>query len=96
MINAYLTDQITVKTSTLDKWGTATESSQVIKGRIDFRTKMVRNLQGEQVVSSAKVYLPTMTIGHKDKIVYNLKEYSILNIEEVKDFSKRFIKLDVV
>lgn len=96
MINAYLTDDITVKITTYGTWGGATESSSTIKGRIDFRTKMMRNLQGEQVVSSAKVYLPIMFLNHKDKIVYDGHEYSIINIREVKDFSKRFLQVDLV
>ena len=56
---------------------------------------MVRNLQGEQVVSTGNVLLPVMTIAHKDRIVYNGVTYSILSIEEVKDFSNRFIRLNV-
>jgi len=95
MINAYLKDTITVSTVTLDTWGTATKASATVKARFEFRTKMVRNLAGEQVISSAKVYLPIMTITHKDKIVYLTKEYSILNIEQVKDFSAKFLKLDL-
>jgi len=95
MINAYLTDTITIQTVTLDTWGTATKVSTTAKARFEFRTKLVRNIAGEQVISTAKVYLPIMTITHQDKIVYETKEYSILNIERVKDFSAKFIKLDL-
>lgn len=96
MINAYMQDTITVSQVTYDQWGKATKSNTTVKGRIEFRTKLVRNLQGEQVVSSAKVYLSTISgLGHEDKITYDGKEYSILNIEHVKDFSTKFIKVDL-
>ena len=95
MINAYLRDDITIKTITYGEWGEGLETSTVIQGRIEFRTKMVRNLQGEVVVSNALVYLPLITIGHKDKIIYNEQEYSILSIEEKKDFSSRFLLVNL-
>lgn len=96
MINAYLTDNITIKTATVDKWGTKTFSSATTRGRIEFRTKLVRNLQGEQVVSTAKVYLPpTSTVSYKDVIRYNSVDYTILGIQHAKDFSTKFIKLDL-
>lgn len=93
MINAYLTDDIVVKKVTEDKWGTKTEKKTLQRGRIEFKTRLVRNLQGEQVVSSATVTLPDIVIDFKDTIEYDNKEYAILNIEHIKDFSKQFIKL---
>jgi RNA:NAD 2'-phosphotransferase (TPT1/KptA family) len=95
MINAYMNDTITLKTATLDQWNAATYVSTTLRGRFEFKTKMVRNLQGEQVVSSARVYLASRAIGHNDKIVYGGKEYSILNIEEKKDFSTKFLRVDL-
>ena len=90
MINVYCKDNIFIKKVTLDKWGTATNVYTFTKGRITFRTKLVRSLSGDQVVSSAEVMLPDKPINHEDKIVYNSKEYAILNIEERKDFSMQF------
>ena len=96
MINAYLTDDITVVTNILGVWGeVSTHTDTVIKGRFEFKTKMVRNLQGEMVVSTGNVIIPVRVISHKDKIIYNSVTYSILGIEEIKDFSKRFLRLTV-
>lgn len=95
MINAYMKDSITVKTATRDQWGTSSYESSTIKGRFEFKTKLVRNLEGEQVVSTATLYLPLMTLLHDDKIVYESKEYSILNIEQVKDFSNKFLRVSL-
>ena len=93
MINAYMNDEITLKTSTLDQWNKATYAETTIKGRFEYKTKLIRNLQGEQVVSSARVFLADQTIGHNDKIIYGGKEYSILSIEQMKDFSTKFIRI---
>jgi hypothetical protein len=95
MIKAYLKDNIIIRKIITDQWGVATPSDITKKGRFEFRTKLVRNLQGEQVASTAKVFLPLLTIEHKDKIVYDSKEYSILTISVIKDFSSRFLKLDL-
>jgi hypothetical protein len=95
MINAYMNDDITLKVASLDTWGRATYTEVAIKGRFEYRTKMIRNIKGQQVVSMAKVYLASRALDHADKIVYGGKEYSILNIEQVKDFSNKFIKVDL-
>lgn len=91
MINAYITDTITLKRRVYGTWGGATDTESTIKGRFEFKTKMTRNLQGEQVVSTANVILPLMSIEHKDKIVFESKEYTILAIERRKDFNSRFL-----
>jgi hypothetical protein len=95
LINAYLTDDIIIKTVTYGTWGGVTTVSTTLKGRFEYKTRLIRDLQGEQVVSSARVYLPIRSISHKDKIVYESKEYSILNIEVFKDFSKRYLRVSV-
>jgi hypothetical protein len=92
MLKVYMTDDITIKTITYDQWGSPSTSSATAKGRFEFKTKLVRNIAGEQVVSSANVMLPADTvIGHQDKITYVGKDYSILTIELKKDFSNRFL-----
>jgi SPP1 family predicted phage head-tail adaptor len=96
MINAYLQDSMEILTVTYDKWGTATTVSTSIKGRFNYKTQMVRNLEGEQVVSNAFVLIPaTEDINNEDKIKYNGKEYNILSLELAKDFSDRFIKVNL-
>lgn len=96
MINAYCNDTITLIKVTRGTWGSSASEVQVpLRGRFEFRTKMVRNVAGETVVSSAKVYLTTLAVSHSDKISYGGKTYSILNIEFVKDFSNRYTKLDL-
>jgi hypothetical protein len=95
MIKAYLTDDITVRTVVYGTWGGTTPTDVVTKGRFEFKTKLVRNLQGEQVVSSANVLLEIIVLGHKDKIIYGGVEYSILTIEIKKDFSDKYLLINL-
>ncbi len=90
MLRAYSQDTIIVVYSNgNDIWGEPNALTETtMKGYIDFKTHLVRNLAGEQVVSSAIVYLmPTTTVGHDDFIKYNSIEYSIISINPGKDFS---------
>lgn len=91
MLNAYMTDDITIQRVSYDTWGSPTPADTAYKCRFEYKTKLVRNQAGEQVVSNANVMLPVMTLGHQDKIVYSGITYSILNIELKKDFSNRFL-----
>jgi hypothetical protein len=91
MINAYMTDSITISSIAYGTWGTSVPTNVTIKGRFEFKTKLVRNTAGEQAVSSANVLLPVMVLGHQDKVIYDSKTYSILAIERKKDFSNRFL-----
>ncbi len=91
MLNAYMIDDITIQRIAYGTWGTSTPTNVLVKGRLEFKTKLVRNAAGEQVVSSANVILPVMVLGHQDKVVYAGVTYSILNIELKKDFSNRFL-----
>jgi hypothetical protein len=91
MINAYFTDDITIQKIVYGTWGGAIPTNVSVKGRFIFATKLVRNIAGDQVVSSANIMLPVMILGHQDKVVYNGVTYSILVIELKKDFSNRYL-----
>lgn len=95
MINAYCTDSIILVTRARGTWGSATETQVATRGRFEFRTKLVRNQTGETVVATAKIYIPYCALSHGDAVIYNAKRYSIIAIEEVKNFSRQFLKLDV-
>jgi len=96
MMNVYFTNDISIRRIVYGTWGgVASDTTTAYKGRFIFETKMVRNLQGEMVVSSAYVMLPIMALEHKDKIIYDGKEYSILGIERKKDFSNRYLLVNL-
>lgn len=87
MINAYKTDSIVIKRTTYDQWGEPTTASESIMGKVEQKTKLVRSLSGEEVTSSASVLVGNIDVEHDDRIVFGGKEYSIINIERVADFS---------
>ena len=93
MIGCYMTDSLTLKTATLDTWGKASYTSTIIKVRFEYKTKLVRNIQGEQIVSTANVILTDRILTHADKIVYGGVEYSIISIGKAKDFSNKFLRI---
>jgi len=62
-----------------------------MKAYVDFKTHLVRDISGEQVVSQGTVYvIYSSKLNHKD-MIYDINgdgiEYAILNIADVKDFS---------
>ena len=91
MLSVYMTDDITIQQTARGSWGTSVPTNIATKGRFEFKTKLVRNISGEQVISSANVILPVIVLGHKDKIIYDSKTYSILAIEMKKDLTNRFL-----
>ena len=96
MIGSYLIDDITIKTTTLDKWNVATYKDTDIKARVEYKTRLVRDQAGKQVVSSARIYLRNRTITHKELINFDDIDHAILAIGKAKDFGVGYIFLDVV
>jgi len=95
-MNVYFTDTLTLKKTTFDLWGEPTVTTSTIKGRIIFKTRMVLNLQGEQVVSSARVLLDKDSgVSHSDKLYFDGRDHPILSIDKKKDFSERHIEVSV-
>ena len=93
MMSAYWTDTVVVKRATLDALGRKTFTRIAVRGRMEFKHRMVRNFQGEQVVSSAQVAVPTMTLTHEDRVEYRQKDYAIVEIAEVRDFSVHHVRM---
>lgn len=81
-------DDITVLYFASHTWGEPTYTETEMKAHVIFKTHLVRNLAGEQVVSRAIVYaMPDTLIQHNDFIKYNSVRYAILDINPGKDFS---------
>ena len=88
MINAYLRDDITLKTvSTQDEWNTNGYTSATIKVRVEYKTHMIQNAKGEDVESNMQIFMKTMTLDkHRNRIVVEGIEYAILKIQRLKSF----------
>lgn len=90
MIRSYLIDDLRIKYLTaLDQWQEPTWNSISVKGRIEWSDRLIRNAQGEQVVSAALVYLaPDITPPtNADRIVIESIEHAIIRIDKKTDFS---------
>ena len=89
MLNAYFTDSIVLVQKSFDKWGEPLPDVLLsFAGRIDRKTRLVRNFAGEQVVSGAMAYVPsTLTITHVDQLRFDSTDHVILSINLQADFS---------
>ena len=91
MIRAYMSNDITVLYNEGDDvWGEPLPTTDVeMKAYLDWKTHLIRDVAGEQVVSRGIAYvMPDRKITHKDMIKINDIEYAILDIREGKDFSE--------
>ena len=60
MINVYAVDEITIlKSMGNDTWGEPMSGEVItIKGYVEWKTRLIRDQKGEEVVSSVMIYLP--------------------------------------
>jgi len=100
MIGAYIVDPLTIiMWNGEDTWGEPLSGTMVeAKGYVEWKTKLVRNVQGEQVVSSVTVMLPKKIDGmgylgralcHEDRIQIGGENFNraIIAIHTPKAFS---------
>lgn len=96
MIDEYLMDSIKIKTSTLDEWGEPGEVTTVtVKGRFEYKTQLVRNVYGEEVVSSGFIYLKDKALSHEATLEYDGDDFAIVTIHHERDFDNKFLKVYV-
>jgi hypothetical protein len=100
MIGMYLTDEITIVRRTFDINGVPTDSSTTgIKARVEDYNKMLRDINGNEVIGSMLVitdysddinYEDLIKVTKKNGVAYELdeKEFAILKIENADGFMK--------
>jgi len=95
-----MTDDITViRYGGHDTWGDELETETApVKGRIEYKTRLVMNLSGEQVISSASILLPESIDGelfrdliHEDMLKFDGVEHAIIRINTPKAFGNFFV-----
>lgn len=82
-----------------DSWGEPLSGTIIdVKGYVEWKTRLVRNRQGEEVVSTVMIYLPKKiarrgylgrSLLHEDKIQIGSEDFerAIIDIRTPKDFS---------
>ena len=95
MMDAYMRDIVTLRIAQTDKWGTRRYRERKVRARIDEGTRTVRDFSGEQVVSSAKIYIKRTALTEDDKIHYSGVDHIILRLDGVKDFHDKYMVVSV-
>ena len=96
MISAYLVDRVNiVKWNGYDSLNRPVATTTVaVRGYVEWKTNLVRDIKGEDVVSPIKVYLHMKrtdkalgrALRHEDRLSVDGRERSILTIHEPKAF----------
>jgi len=87
MIANYLKQSITLeRRSGSNDYGESTYAAGVtLSARVEQRTQLVRNSEGEQVVSQARVFLPAGSdCNPHDKITYSGQTYHVLAVDSAQ------------
>ena len=96
MIEAYEVDSLTVQKWLSDDWGEPTYAEVAATGYVIYKEKLVRSLEGEEVISSASVLFSekiettlSRALSQKDRIKLAGEDYfrSIMEIRKPKALS---------
>lgn len=104
MISAYCIDDIIIiRSGGKDSWGEPLAPTEIpVKGKIEYKTKLIRDLKGEGVVAgtagavtaSVMVLFPESIndvlfrdLSHEDRLKFDGVEHAILKIDKPKAFS---------
>jgi hypothetical protein len=85
MIDLYCNQNITLKSkASVNEYNESTYTTSTIKGRFEYNRKLVRNAQGEQVISEAMLYSIT-AIKLDDVITYDSIDWNVISVANVVD-----------
>ena len=98
MIGAYCVDEITIlKWNGADEWNEPLSGTAItVKGYVEWKTRLVRDIKGEERVSSVTVTMPKKidarlggSLSHEDRLVIGAEglERAIISIQQPKAFS---------
>ena len=98
MIEAYCVDPLTIcKWSGVDEWNEPISGSEIeVKGYIEYKTRLVKDIKGEDVASSVTIKLSKKidnllgrVLSHNDMIQLDGEAFqrAIVNIAQPKAFS---------
>lgn len=95
MIKEYLNQTATLRTTvSYNEYGEPVPSEKTISCRFEMKRKLVRDRQGNQVVSEATMYC-IEPINPDDRIVYNNKEYIVIAVSEIVDLDGNIVYYEV-
>ena len=85
MINLYTNQNITLKSkSSVNEYNESTYVTSTIKARFEYSRKLIRNSQGEEVISEAILYTKT-PINLDDVIIYDSRNWNVIGVSSPVD-----------
>lgn len=95
MVKEYLNQTATLKTTTgRTGYGKPITSDKTIPCRFEMKRKLVRDRQGNEVVSEATMYC-IEPVKPDDRVVYNGREYIVISVLEVVDLDGNIVYYEV-
>lgn len=95
MIKEYLNQTATLKTTIgYNEYGEPISNEKIIPCRFEMKRKLVRDKQGNEVVSEATMYC-IEPVSPDDRVVYNGKEYAVISVLETVDLDGNIIYYEV-
>ena len=98
MIDPYLVDTVVVvKKPATDKFGSEIAPPEEIstRARVDYETRAMKDVAGNEVVSTANVYLGYRELSHEDRLRFDGEDHGIIRISKVKSFGSPFLRVYV-
>jgi len=95
MVREYLNQTATLKTVIgLSGYGKPITEDKEIPCRFEMKRKLVRDRQGNEVVSEATMYC-IEPVKPEDRVVYNGQEYTVISVLEVVDLDGNIVYYEV-
>lgn len=89
MFRAYMADDvILVRKTGVATWGEKSTNRKQVKARVEDKNVLVRGAAGENILTSAVVYINDIDLIPSDRITINGVEHPILSIKKHKSFSR--------
>ena len=93
MIGSYTNETVTISVpGAKDKWGEpGASATETVKARVEEGNYIIRNTEGQDMISNIRVFLKARTLEYDYKFTYSGQEYSIARIEHLKEFRTVYI-----
>jgi hypothetical protein len=82
MLDFYANQDITLKAKgTVDAFNQATYTTSTIKGRLQYKRTIVRNAQGQEVVSESQIFTKSAVVPD-DLITVDAVDFPVITVEK--------------
>ena len=85
LISEYLNQSVTLKSkASVNAYNEATYASSTINARFEYKRRMIRNSDGEELMSLAQIFTTTQ-VKPDDVIVYESRDWQVVTVEDCVD-----------